>query len=117
MLYQKLNNTITKLLCVTALGKSRNGDQKHEVESNTFQGQGRCKTECYGLKTLSSPRQVKELTPFKSELISLVNNIKFSKVSNHFQELTSRRLERMKPLNKTMEFPDKTATTLWLNKR
>ena len=23
----------------------------------------------------------------------------------------------MKPLNKTMEFPDKTATTLWLNKR
>ena len=68
-------------------------------------------------KTLSSPRQVKELTPFKSELISLVNNIKFSKVSNHFQELTSTRLKRRKPLNKTMAFPDKTATALWLNKR
>ena len=33
------------------------------------------KTEWYGLKSLSSPRPVKELTPFENELISLVKNI------------------------------------------
>ena len=45
------------------------------------------KTEWYGLKSLSSPRPVKELTPFENELISLIKNIKFRKVRNHFQEL------------------------------
>ena len=35
------------------------------------------KTEWYGLKSLSSPRPVKELIPFENELISLVKNIKF----------------------------------------
>ena len=35
------------------------------------------KTECYGLKSLSPPRPVKELTPFKNELILFVKNIKF----------------------------------------
>ena len=42
------------------------------------------KTEWYGLKSLSSIRLVKELTPFKNELISLVKSIKFRKVRNHF---------------------------------
>ena len=44
------------------------------------------KTEWYGLKSLSSPRPVKELTPFENKLISLVKNIKFRKIRNHFQD-------------------------------
>ena len=38
------------------------------------------KTEWYGLKSLSSPRLLKELTPFEHELISLVKNINFEKL-------------------------------------
>ena len=44
------------------------------------------KTEWYGLKSLSSPRPVKALSPFENELISLVENIEFRKERNHFQD-------------------------------
>ena len=44
------------------------------------------KTKWYGLKLSSSTKPVKELTPFESKLISLVKNIKFRKVKNHFQD-------------------------------
>ena len=66
------------------------------------------KTEWYVLKSLSSPRPVKELTPFENELISLVKNIKFRKVRNHFQDRLQQDLRRMKASNKTMTFADKT---------
>ena len=64
--------------------------------------------EWYRLKSLSSPRPVKELTPFENELISLVKNIKFRKVRNHFQDQLKQDLKRMKASNKTMTFADKT---------
>ena len=35
--------------------------------------------EKYGLKTLHSPKQVKELSAFEKELIAVVKNIKFRK--------------------------------------
>ena len=38
------------------------------------------------IKSLSSPRPVKELTPFKNKTISIVKNIKFRKVRNHFED-------------------------------
>ena len=66
------------------------------------------KTEWYGLKSLSSPRPVKELIPFENELISLVKNIKFRKVRNHFQDQLQQDLKRIKVSNKTMTFADKT---------
>ena len=66
------------------------------------------KTEWYGLKSFSSPRPVKELTPFENELISLVKNIKFRKVRNHFQDRLQQDLKRMKASNKAMAFADKT---------
>ena len=44
------------------------------------------KNEWYGLKLLCSSRSGKELTSFENELISLVKNIKFRKVRNHFQD-------------------------------
>ena len=40
------------------------------------------KREWYGLKSLSSPKPVKELIPFENKFISLVKNIKFRKVRN-----------------------------------
>ena len=39
----------------------------------------------FGLKSLSSPRPLKELTLSKNELISLVKNIEFRSVRNHLQ--------------------------------
>ena len=74
------------------------------------------KTEWYGLKSLSSPRPVKELTPFENELISLVKNIKFRKVRNHFQDRLQQDLRRMKASNKTMTFADKTTNIYRLTK-
>ena len=66
------------------------------------------KTEWHGLKSLSSPSPVKELTSFENELISLVKNIKFRKAINHFQDQLQQDLKRMKASNKTMTFADKT---------
>ena len=66
------------------------------------------KTEWYGLKSLSSPKPVKEPTPFETELISLVKNIKFIKVRNHFQDQLQQDLKRIKASNKTMTLADKT---------
>ena len=68
------------------------------------------KTEWYGLKLLSSPRSVKELTPFENELISLVKNIIFRKVRNHFEDQLQQNIKRMKASNKAMTFVDKTTS-------
>ena len=62
------------------------------------------KTEWYGPQSLSSPRLVKELNPFENELISLVKNIKFRKVRNHFQDQLKQDLKRIKASNKIMAF-------------
>ena len=43
-------------------------------------------TERYGLISLYSPRQVKELIPFENDLVELIRNIKFRKIRNTFQE-------------------------------
>ena len=51
---------------------------------------------------------MKELIPFENELISLVKNIKFRKVRNHFQDQLQQDLRRMKASNKAMTFADKT---------
>ena len=67
------------------------------------------RTEWYGLKSLSSPRPVKEITPFENELISLVKTIKFRKVRNHFQDRLQQNFRRMKASNKIMIFADKTS--------
>ena len=37
-----------------------------------------------GLKTLKCPKQVKELVPFKNDLIDMLKDIKFRKVINQF---------------------------------
>ena len=74
------------------------------------------KMEWYGVKSLTSPRPVKELTPFRSELISLVKNIKFKKVRNHFQDRLQKDLRKVKASNKTMTFADKTTNVYRLTR-
>ena len=44
------------------------------------------KAEWYGLKSLKTPMQVKELILFQNDLTALVQNIKFRKTRNHFQK-------------------------------
>ena len=43
------------------------------------------KVEKCGLKTLHSPKQVKELLAFEKELIAVVKDIKFRKARSDFQ--------------------------------
>ena len=64
--------------------------------------------EWHRIKSLSSPRPVKELTPFKNETISIDKNIKFRKVRNHFEDQLRQDLKRMKSSNETMTFGYKT---------
>ena len=64
--------------------------------------------EWYGIKSLTSTREVKKLIPFENELISLVKNIKFIKLGNDFQDILQQDLKRMRTSNKTMTFADKT---------
>ena len=66
------------------------------------------KTKAEWLKSLSSLRPMKELTPLENDLISLVQNIKFRNVKNHFQDQLQQDLKRINASNKIMTFPDKT---------
>ena len=66
------------------------------------------KTKAEWLKSLSSPRPMKELTALENDLISLVKNIKFRNVKNLFQDQLQQDLKRIKASNKIMTFPDKT---------
>ena len=43
------------------------------------------KVEKYGLRTLHSPKQVKELSAFEKELIAAVKDIKFRSTKSDFQ--------------------------------
>ena len=59
------------------------------------------KTKWYGLKFLKTPKQVKELIPFKNDLIALVQNIRFRKTRNHFQKKIKKDIQLIKSSDKT----------------
>ena len=59
------------------------------------------KTEWYGLKFSKTPKQVKELIPFKNDLIALVQNIRFRKTRNHFQKKIKKDIQLIKSSDKT----------------
>ena len=62
----------------------------------------------YGLKSPYSPRQVKELIPFKNDLVELIRDIKFRKIRNTFQEKPEEDIKLIKDSHKTMTLADKT---------
>ena len=72
--------------------------------------------EKYGLKTLHSPKQVKELSAFEKELIAVVKNIKFRNARSDFQTTLQEDIRLIHNSKKTMTFADKTCNMYRLTK-
>ena len=70
----------------------------------------------YDFKTRSSPPQHKELVKFEDELLSLVKNLKFSKVTNTFQRKIMNDLKVIKDSDKAYVFADKTRNLYEMDK-
>ena len=73
-------------------------------------------TEWYGLKSLNSPRKVKELILFENCLVELIRNIKFRKIRNIFQEKLKEDIKLIKASQKTMTSAEKTLNMYQLTK-
>ena len=74
------------------------------------------KLEKYGLKTLHSPKQVKELSAFEKELIAAVKDIKFRSAKSDFQTTLQEDIRLIHNSKKTMTFADKTSNMYRLTK-
>ena len=74
------------------------------------------KVEKYLLKTLHSPRQVKELSTFEKELIAVVKDIKFRNARKDFQTTLQEYIRLIHNSKKTMTFTDKTSNMYRLTK-
>ena len=74
------------------------------------------KLEKYGLKTLHSPKQVKELSAFEKELIAVVKEIKFRNARSDFQTTLHEDIRLIHNSKKTMTFADKTSNMYRLTK-
>ena len=74
------------------------------------------KAEKYGLKTLHSPKQVKELSAFEKELIAVVKNIKFRNARSDFQTTLQEDIRLIHNSKKTMTFADQTSNMYQLAK-
>ena len=70
----------------------------------------------YGLKTLHSPKQVKELSAFEKDLIAVVKDIKFRNVRSDFQTTLQEDIRLIHNSKKTMTFADKTSNMYQLTK-
>ena len=66
----------------------------------------------YGLCNFKIPAPVKELVAFESELIELVNNVKFRKVKNQLKE----DIKKINQSDKTLTFADKSSNMYRLTK-
>ena len=90
-----------------AIHFNNNGSTGNNMEDNT---------EWYGLKSLYSLRQVKEVIPFENDLVELIRNIKFRTIRNTFQEKLKEDIKLMKDSHKTMTFAEKTSNMYRLTK-
>ena len=73
-------------------------------------------SERYGLKTLKCPKQVKELVPFKNDLVDMLKVTKFRKVKNQFLTKLKSDIKTVKQSKKTLTFADKTSNMYRLSK-
>ena len=73
-------------------------------------------TERYGLKILKCPKQVKELVPFKNDLIDMLKVIQFRKVKNQFLTKLENDIKAVKQSKKLLTFGDKTSNMYRLSK-
>ena len=65
------------------------------------------KLEKYGLKTLHSPKQVKELSAFEKGLIAVVKDIKFRNARSDFETTFQEDIRLIHNTKKTMTFAEK----------
>ena len=65
--------------------------------------------EWYSMKSLRTPKQMKELLPFENKFIELVRNMKFRKTRSNFQKKAQDGIKVIKTLNKTIALADKTS--------
>ena len=72
--------------------------------------------EKYGLKTLHTPKQVKELSLFENNLIAVVKDIKFRNARSDFQTTLREDIRLIHNSKKTMTFADKTSSMCRLKK-
>ena len=72
--------------------------------------------EKYGLKTLHSPKHVKELSAFEKDLISVVKDIKFRNARSDFQTTLQEDIRLIHNSKKAMTFADKTSNMYRLTK-
>ena len=63
----------------------------------------------YGLKASKCLKQVKELIPFKNDLIGMLNAIKFCKVRKQFLTKLNNDIKTANKSNETLTFADKTS--------
>ena len=65
--------------------------------------------EWYSMKSLRTPKQMKELLPFENKFIELVRNMKFRKTRSNFQKKIQDGIKVIRTLNKTITLADKTS--------
>ena len=72
-------------------------------------------SERYGLKTLKCPKQVKDLVPFKNDLIDMLKVIKFQKIKNQSLTKLKNNIKTVNESKKTLTFANKTLNMYQLN--
>ena len=72
--------------------------------------------EKYGLITLHSPKQVKELSASEKDLIAVVKDIKFRNTTSDFQTILQKDFRLIHNSKKTLTFTDKTSNKYRLTK-
>ena len=72
--------------------------------------------EKYWLKTLHSPKQVKEISAFEKDLITGVKSTRFKNARGDFQTTLQDDIRLIHNTKKTMTFGDKTSNLYWRTK-
>ena len=71
--------------------------------------------ECYGLKSLNCPPQVKELIQFESDFLDMIKSFQFKKTRSHFQRKGD--INTIHSTDTTLAFADKTSNLYKLKKK
>ena len=70
----------------------------------------------FGINSAKCPPQVKELVPFKEDLIKLVKNIRFRTEDNQFQRTLAKDVKDIRSSKKSLTAADKTSNMYRLSK-
>ena len=80
-----------------------------------MQAKQKCR-QIWAIKTLQSPKQVKELSAFEKDLIVIVKDIKFRNARSDFQTKLQEDIRLIHSSKKTVTFADKTSNMYRLTK-